>query len=889
MLMLKSNSFAQVNFTYTFSANRGHPAVACSNDTVFLNATVSAPFDTFMWQTNPPLFFAGGVTDTFFVLSGGGDLDIILLAIDTDATPHDSVYVIKTIAMLNKPMPYIDVTPSSFVCPGTPVSFKGSFSQPVDSFIWYIAGNTISTQETEVWHIYNSQGFDTVLLIGFNVCGIDSIQVILTIDTDAVPSVFPTVYPNNVCPGVPVQFKAMYGQPHGYVVTWDFGDGSPIITGDIEDFNEVNHVYNTAGNYNAKLVAKWQSGQCTNDSSVSTIVVNVLSNYSPGSANIIVTPGDSVCLGTNFSFYASFTDNFNIRYIKWDMGDGNRYISTYPGVSHTYSSVGTYTVTATAYSYCGDSVQATRTVKVKDSGVPANVSIYASNQTLCPGEDFDLFIYSNMPIDSAVVIFDGNMYALGPNQTSLTLTAPTTYGSHPITVEVLNQCGDWTTYNDVVWVKEPDLSTILTSVYTSANNVCTGEEITFSISVMPSLTIDTVYIDYGDGTIDTIIEPEQGWLYATHAYANEGAYTITLRMVNNCHGIELYSYEHIVVRGLSPNAMINVYPSVVCAGELLYINIYGSYLPLDETQISWDLGDGTVDTGRYVYHTYLNRGTYVVQAFVQSCVGTDTFSKTITVLGAPVYEISASDTAICEGNTINFAANNLNGITATEFLWSFGDGNTDTGQTVSHTYTTPGFYWVTLVALGDTCTYTTYRSIFVTENIPPTAQFIYNYLGNGIVQFFNMSQNATSFQWDFGDGNTSTDMAPTHTYTSNGTYTITLIVSNPCGFSDTFTQTITITDLSTVNVATAQDNQTIIIYPNPIREFIKVQVGDEYASKDLQFIIRDLTGKALISVQTTTSGQLVDVSSLPAGTYLGQVVDTQTGITLWNGKLIKGN
>jgi len=888
LFMLKSNLVAQVNFTYSFSANRGHAAVGCSFDTVFLNATVSAPYDTFVWQTNPSIFFAGAVPDTFFVLLGGGNLDIILLAIDTHTTPHDSVYIEKTISIFNEPSPYINVSPDVWVCPGTPVSLKASFGQPVDSLKWRIAGNNISTRKTEMWHTYSSEGTDTVMLIGFNVCGIDTYQVILNMDTDAVPSVFPSVFPTIVCPGVPVKFKARYGQPHGYVVNWYFGDGSPGVSGSIEDFNEVTHVYNSAGTYNSTLIVKWQSNQCTNDSNVHTLNVNVVSNYSPTTAHITATPSDSVCLGTSFNFYASFNDNHNIQYVEWDMGDGNTIITTNLYVSHSYSAAGTYTVTATAYSYCGNTVQATHTVKVKGSGVPASASIYVPDQYICPGQDFDLFVQSNMPTDSMVITFDGNTFGLGPNQNSITLTAPNTYGSYPITVQVMNECGDWTTLNDIIWVRKPDPNVIL-NIYTPASNVCSGDEMSFNIYIMPHFTIDTIYIDYGDGTIDTLIEPNGPWINTTHVYTNDGSYVITARAVNNCHGVELYGYDYVVINGLSPNAMINVYPQIICAGKKAYIGLGGSFIPEDDAQITWDFGDGTVDTGRYVTHTYLSGGTYTIYAFVQSCVGTDTFSATVRVMGSPVYEISASDTAICEGNTINFTANNLNGITATALLWSFGDGNTATGQSVSNTYNTPGFYRVTLVAIGDTCTHESNKTVIVTENTPPTAQFIYNYLGNGMVQFFNMSQNASAFQWDFGDGNTSTDINPTHTYTSNGTYTITLIVSNPCGFTDTFTQTITITDLGTVDVATAQTNRTIIIYPNPIQEFIKVHIGDEHASKDLRFIIRDLTGKTLISTKITTSGQSVDVSSLPAGTYLGQVVDTQTGITLWNGKLIKGN
>lgn len=74
---------------------------------------------------------------------------------------------------------------------------------------------------------------------------------------------------------------------------------------------------------------------------------------------------------------------------------------------------------------------------------------------------------------------------------------------------------------------------------------------------------------------------------------------------------------------------------------------------------------------------------------------------------------------------------------------------------------------------------------------PPTADFIYT-IDVLEVTFDNLSVGADSYEWSFGDGNTSTDADPVHTYTDGGTFTVTLTATNEGG-TDTFSEDITLT------------------------------------------------------------------------------------------------
>ncbi len=111
---------------------------------------------------------------------------------------------------------------------------------------------------------------------------------------------------------------------------------------------------------------------------------------------------------------------------------------------------------------------------------------------------------------------------------------------------------------------------------------------------------------------------------------------------------------------------------------------------------------------------------------------------------------------------------------ATSYEWDFGDGETSTQQSPSHTYTKNGSYTVDLTAKNEFGNDKTYAYITISDIVSPEADFQYQTDTSFRVKFTNTSSNATSYEWDFGDGSTSTETNPTHTYSSRGIKTVTL-------------------------------------------------------------------------------------------------------------------
>ncbi|MFK7969549.1 MAG: PKD domain-containing protein [Bacteroidia bacterium] len=131
--------------------------------------------------------------------------------------------------------------------------------------------------------------------------------------------------------------------------------------------------------------------------------------------------------------------------------------------------------------------------------------------------------------------------------------------------------------------------------------------------------------------------------------------------------------------------------------------------------------------------------------------------------------------------------------------------------------------------------------------------------------FINLSGNANSFSWDFGDSNTSNLLQPNHTYAQDGRYTVTLIATK-CGKSDTFTQDV---DYSTVSIpALEEEIISLSPIPNPFTDVVKIAGVARMEIREVRFI--GLDGKVIMA--ETSYNKTIHTSSLPVGIYTIEVV-----------------
>ena len=134
------------------------------------------------------------------------------------------------------------------------------------------------------------------------------------------------------------------------------------------------------------------------------------------------------------------------------------------------------------------------------------------------------------------------------------------------------------------------------------------------------------------------------------------------------------------------------------------------------------------------------------------------------------------------------------------YYWSFGNYRYSQLANPSNTYDVNGNYTVNLsirdsIAPGNVCLSTSTMSISITNTACINANFTYYVGANGSVTFTNTTANIipnSTFYWNLGNGNTSTNIAPSTTYTASGNYTVALTVNNSASCSNTYTSVITV-------------------------------------------------------------------------------------------------
>jgi PKD repeat protein len=181
--------------------------------------------------------------------------------------------------------------------------------------------------------------------------------------------------------------------------------------------------------------------------------------------------------------------------------------------------------------------------------------------------------------------------------------------------------------------------------------------------------------------------------------------------------------------------------------------------------------------------------------FMAMCVLLFTTScKKNEVKPLPVPDFSYTGTSKVN-ETLSFVGTATN---ATSYEWSFGDGSVSYSQSTFHAYSSAGTFTVTLKAKGEGGEKAISKQVVITNNVPaPNADFIISSGNNQpaptVVSFSNVSTNASSYDWDFGDGASSSSSSPSHVYSNAGTYSVILTARNSVGVQDTRTRTVYVT------------------------------------------------------------------------------------------------
>jgi len=233
----------------------------------------------------------------------------------------------------------------------------------------------------------------------------------------------------------------------------------------------------------------------------------------------------------------------------------------------------------------------------------------------------------------------------------------------------------------------------------------------------------------------------------------------------------------------------------ICLGSTLSFSNTSSYATGVITTWNWDFGNGNTSNIQNPSYSYTASGIYTITLLSSSASGCSGSSiKVVTVNINPSVQFSGDVLSGCTTQTVNFLSTSSPSISS-QYSWNFGDGQTSAVQNPSHIYTTDGSYTVKLfVTTSNGCKDSLIKSSYITIYNSPSASFSsFGKCINSVTSFTNSSTGSiTSWNWNFGDGNSSTAQNPTHVYSSSGSYSVSLIVSNAFGCSGAITNSVII-------------------------------------------------------------------------------------------------
>lgn len=246
------------------------------------------------------------------------------------------------------------------------------------------------------------------------------------------------------------------------------------------------------------------------------------------------------------------------------------------------------------------------------------------------------------------------------------------------------------------------------------------------------------------------------------------------------------AYDTVCVHVLPiPTSSFSIADTGICEYDSVQINYTGS--ASSTANFSWNIATQTYSTqGPFSLH--LAPGTYSASLAVSEngCTAIPT-SKSFKVYPKPQVAFSADVFAGCTPLSVNFI--NYTSPPNNSYLWSFGDGDTSSIENPSHTYNASGIYTLKLEALTSHACRDTFVFINLIHVYPnPVANFTANpavtNIDHPIIQYTDISTNAFSWLWNFGDNSTDNTQNPSHTFSQDGEFTTWLVVTSDKGCKD---------------------------------------------------------------------------------------------------------
>jgi large repetitive protein len=483
---------------------------------------------------------------------------------------------------------------------------------------------------------------------------------------------------------------------------------------------------------------------------------------------------DTVGCGPLTVMFQNTTPNISLFTYSWDFGNGQTSNLSQPG-SRTFApnpSFGdtTYIVKLKVFSVC-DTVTYSRSIRVKSKPK----ALFTPTKTTGCSPMKVTFKNTSKGLNNTYYwnFGDGSTlttYNLDSVQHTFITGVVDTFVVKLIAV---NECGqDSTSYNIIV---SPNTIALNFAINGIQVNGCTPHTVAF---INNSSGASNFQWNFGDGNI---LNTTKNIDTVYHTYFTAGNFNVSLQGLNNCSDTSTTLQVNVFPK---PNANFIANKYVICIGDSVKFTNQSD----SATSYLWKFGDGNTSTLVNPSHIYSSPGIYNVKLIIYRSnppgdVCVDSIQKQIQVVSTTAGWFTMSDSiSSCPPFTVTFTNQNRPSVTT---LWNFGNGNTATGDSVTHTFLTAGTFNVILtVTVPGGCTYVTTRPVTVLGPYG-TLQYAGNYSCGGPVQFQVIATSTNNITYNFGDGNSLTTNQPVvfHQYSFPGIYLPSVVLQNNAGCS----------------------------------------------------------------------------------------------------------
>ncbi|MBK7214008.1 MAG: PKD domain-containing protein [Bacteroidales bacterium] len=694
---------------------------------------------------------------------------------------------------------------STPTCNNYPIQFMDQSSVSsgyIKTWIWDFGDGTSDTihfpNSPNIQHVFANPGpsfMVTLKVITSQGCSDTFQQVVTTLQAPVANFYFSEIS----CENEPVQFtnaSQLNGSVGMQPFSWNFDDPTTGVS-NVSNLEDPTHLFSDTGTYYVRLIV------LNYNNCLDTIIKKVHVKPAPP----VEYTYDITCM--NEPVY--FDPDTNIMQVNtiatwaWDFGDG--ITSQNENAVHVFLSPGIYQVSLLVTDTAGCSNSITHEVIIN----PLPIAHFEAGTTNCEGMAVH---FNELSSTSAGYIVrwewefgDGTTATvIHPNDPNVNHTYAQS-GSYSVTLRVIesDSCSNEETQTLVIHPKP-------VSNFDYVDPACENTSVSFldlSQSNGGGNVVQWAW-NFGDPASGVLnVSPLQNPL---HQFTTVGQFIVTLVATtsNGCYD----SYSDTVTIKAKP-AVDFTYDSN-CQNE--EVQFHPNPLVMNVNAIAfwnWTFGDGGVSTLQSPGHTYLTAAAYTVTLTVQDTSGcSNTIIKTVNIAPQPYADFTSSQPS-CNGSAIDFTslATTPTGYIV-RWVWNFDDGNIVTvnnigNPNVSHTYANYGTFNVSLtIKTNDSCTSTIVKPVVVSP--APLANFSFSAgCVNLPVSFSDLSQSGagslSSWSWDFGDpttgmANYSSQQNPTHTFsTASSSFTVTLVVTNSSGCTDSQTHVVNTTPVPGVD------------------------------------------------------------------------------------------